>query len=450
MKALNIKSSEAYPKQKLNDIQNTQDGLAAEAKERKERIAAEAELKKKYDLAISKAKSYLLKEDLVNAQAAYNDASALKPAEVEPKNQLKIITDKLAAIARQNEIDENYEKQIHIADSLMIAENYESAKDIYKEASGIKKTETYPYSQIRYCDSQIKIAQQEEEENKKQNAINKEIENEKKFHDLIVQADKSMTAQNFKDAEQQYGEALKIKPDHEYASRRMEIAVYQFDLSKKVSKNKDVAKNNEPSGNEKSRGKNDPDMASVIPQKQTASPYQFQADPIPYSTEELKTKYPDIDFKLLPPDQPFNEEAVDDSKENTQTYIQVLNDKPRLDIDDKSHKIKLTCQGLNFEDRSVYVKLLIQNNSDNDFLTGSMMLTWTRRSGAHIKLFPLYLFPSSLPIVKPGFEAVIIYVCKSYNIGDDEKLKFELNDRMNKIKLSLSFKGSVYNEESMR
>ena len=179
MKALNIKSSEAYPKQKLNDIQNTQDGLAAEAKERKERIAAEAELKKKYDLAISKAKSYLLKEDLVNAQAAYNDAAALKPSEVEPKNQLKIITDKLAAIARQNEIDENYEKQIHIADSLMIAENYESAKDIYKEASGIKKTETYPYSQIRYCDSQIKIAQQEEEENKKQNAINKEIENKR-------------------------------------------------------------------------------------------------------------------------------------------------------------------------------------------------------------------------------------------------------------------------------
>ena len=62
----------------------------------------------------------------------------------------------------------------------------------------------------------------------------------------------------------------------------------------------------------------------------------------------------------------------------------------------------------------------------------------------------MYIHPAYLPVVKPGKEAVIIYICQPSTIADDDKLKFELNDRLNKIKLELSFKGSVYNEELRR
>ena len=445
--ASEIKPSEDYPKQRLNGIRETIERLAAAEKERKERIAAEAALKRKYDLAMSKGKSYVLKEDLANAKEAYREAVSLKPAEAEAQAQLKLVTDKLDEIARINEQNEKYEAKAAQGDNQLIAKNYDAAILTYKEALAIKPTETYPNSQIKYIQSEIKNLQKEKEENDKREAFRLETENESKFRDWMDKANKSTIEKNYEVAKQQYAEALKIYPEHDYAKTRFRIVNDQLKMAKGK---KDIAKNNEPSKKDNSTTvANDSQVTAVVPQKQTSSPYEFQANPIPYSAEELKAKYPAIDFTTLPPEQPFNDEATD-TKENTRIFNQVLTDKPRLDISDKSEKIKLICQGINFEDRNVYVKLLIQNNSDNDFLTGSMMLTWTRKLGNHIKLYPLYLYPAYLPIVKPGHEAVIIYVCKSYNISDDEKLKFELNDRMNKIKLELNFKGSVYNEESVR
>ncbi len=448
--AIALKSTENYPKQKLNEIQATQERIVAEEKARKERIAAEAELKKKYDIALSKAKSYYLKEDLVNAQAAYNEAVTLKPTELEPKAQLKIIKDKLAEIARLNEIEEKYQSKKDIADAFLIAKDYEKAIQSYRDALEIKKDETYPNSQIRYIQAEMKAAAREKEQNEKYEAQRKEIEQENKFRELISQADKSIQAKNYQAAKQQYAEALKIKPDHEYAKARMKIAGDQLEMSNKVYTEKAIAKNTEPVKKDTpATGNSNAKAATEVTDKASGSAYALQANPLPYTDEELKAKYPAIDFKLLPPEQPFNEEAVD-SKENTRIFNQVLNDKPRLNITDKSNKIKLICQGIDFEDQAVYLKLVVQNNSKEDFLTGAMMLNWLRSSGSRIKLYPLYLYPAYLPVIKPGYEAVIIYVCKSYNIGDKDKLNFELSDRMNKIKLSLDFKGAVYNEESVR
>ena len=78
------------------------------------------------------------------------------------------------------------------------------------------------------------------------------------------------------------------------------------------------------------------------------------------------------------------------------------------------------------------------------------MVTWTKRSGNKIKLYPVYLFPAFLPIITPGNEAVVVYVCKSYYINDNEKLSFELNDRLNKVKLEIDIPGKKYNEEEGR
>jgi hypothetical protein len=90
-----IKPAEAHPKERLNDIQSA---IASEEKERKQVATANTELNKKYDIAISKAQAYYLKEDLTNAQAAYSIAAELKPTEVEPQTQLKLINQKLEEI----------------------------------------------------------------------------------------------------------------------------------------------------------------------------------------------------------------------------------------------------------------------------------------------------------------------------------------------------------------
>ena len=128
----------------------------------------------------------------------------------------------------------------------------------------------------------------------------------------------------------------------------------------------------------------------------------------------------------------------------------MLSEAPRLDLSGSQGDYKVTCQAINYEGTNVYFKFLVKNNSTSDFLTGSMMVTWTKRAGNRIKLYPLYLYPSFFPIITPGNEAVIIYVCKSYYVNDQEKLNVELNDRLNKIKLEVEITGTIYNKEEVR
>lgn len=75
------------------------------------------------------------------------------------------------------------------------------------------------------------------------------------------------------------------------------------------------------------------------------------------------------------------------------------------------------------------------------------MLNWIKKNGISIKLYPVYLFPAYLPIIKAGNESFVIYVCKSYSIAEQDNLKFDLNDRKNTVKLQLSVSGKVYNDE---
>lgn len=446
MDAAAIKPVEAYPKQKLIEIQAALDAKTAIEKAERERKVAEAELKRKYDLAISKAKSFYLKDDLVNAQTAYQEANGYKPKETEPQNQLRIITDKLSFIARQNDTIERYESKIEVGDSLLNAQKYELAKTAFNEAHEIKPSERFPLSQIKYIDSQIKEERNNKEENDKREAMRKELEKENQVSELSDKAWKSFRARNWEPAIEQYTELLRIDPDNNSAGRCIQIAKYQLGLAKNAPKN---------IGNEPGKpGVNNTSKVldtTVYAVPGQVSPYTRQVASIPYDSSELYEKYPGIDFSKVPPEQPLSDSFVD-SKNNANIFYKVLNQKPTLNISDKSNKVRLICQNLHFEDKdtSVYIKLLIQNGSEKDFLTGAMMFTWIKRTGSKIRLYPTYLYPATLPIVKPGNEAVVIYVCKSYDIGENEKLEFDLSDRKNKIKFELTIKGSLFYEESTR
>ena len=68
-----------------------------------------------------------------------------------------------------------------------------------------------------------------------------------------------------------------------------------------------------------------------------------------YSAEELKSKYPKIDFTTPPKEQPYNTKAFDGNK-NIKTLSKILADKPKLDVSDNIKDIKLVCQGFYFEE----------------------------------------------------------------------------------------------------
>jgi hypothetical protein len=141
--------------------------MASEEKERKQVATANAELNKKYDIAISKAQAYYLKEDLTNAQAAYSIAAELKPAEVRAPNSVKVNQPKLEELARSNEINASYENKIAIADSLLIRKNYGLALQGYQDALAIKSEESYPTLQIKYIQGETNYQQKRKEDREK-------------------------------------------------------------------------------------------------------------------------------------------------------------------------------------------------------------------------------------------------------------------------------------------
>jgi len=436
-----IKPSEKLPKEKINQIETRLAEIAAAEKAKKDSIAAAKELEKKFVLAMSKAKSYLLKEDLVNAKDNYAEAARLKPREDEPQKQLNAIQTKLEAIAKAAEVDNKYDQKVVTADSLMILKSYETAITAYREALIIKPNQYYPLTQINYLSAEIRNQQKDKEDRAKLEAYQKEADQEQKYLAALKKGKQAVADKKYEEAKAAYTEVLSFRPDHEYALHM--LTVIDFQMSKEnIAKNK-KNEDTKQTANEKK------DKVNKTTDKPKAEPVAIPVTPIPYTPAELKTKYPDIDFANLPPEQPFNAEAVN-TTENATMFRDMLAESPRLNLTDSKDKIKLTCQAINFEGSNTYVKFMVENNSKTDFLTGAMMLTWTKRSGNKIKLYPVYLFPAFLPIVTPGNQAVVIYVCKSYFINDNEKLNFEMSDRLNKIKLEIDISAKKYNEEEAR
>ena len=444
--AASIKPSEKLPKEKLNLIQATLDEIAAAEKAKKDSIATAVEMKKKYILMMSKAKSYYLKDDFANAKIAYTEAVKLNPAEEEPKNQLKAIQSKLDIIAKANEVNDKYDQKITAADSLLISKSYETAMAVYKDALKIKPTEYYPQTQINYLTAAIKNQQKDKEDRERMELYRKEEELEQKYRDALKRANQAVTDKRYEAAKAAYTEVLTLRPDNDYAQQRLKIVNYQIEKESIAKVKTPEAKKTEADNTVVTEKK---EVAIKSKDKQIVDSALMKITPVPYSAAELKAKYPNIDFTNLPPEQPFNEGAIN-SLENAPIFKDVLQEIPRLNISNSDNKIKLTCLGINFEGANVYLKFLVENNSKTDFLTGAMMLTWTKKSGNRIKLYPIYLYPAFLPILTPDNQAVLIYVCKSYYISDNEKLNFELNDRLNKVKLEITIPGTKYIAEEGR
>ncbi|MCB0710340.1 MAG: hypothetical protein KDC15_13225 [Chitinophagaceae bacterium] len=447
--AANLKPTEKLPKDKLNQIQTTLDDIAAAEKAKKEKLARDAEMKKQYVLTMSKAKSYYLAADYESAKTAYTQAASIMPAEDEPKKQLKLVEEKLEVIAKENAVNAKYEKVISEADSLLILKKYDAALSSYKAAIEIKPDEYYPHTQINYVNAEIRNSKKESEARAALDAYNKQVELDQKYSDALKAGKKAIADKNYESAKKIYSEILTYKPDDEYAQHMVKVSEFQMQRETMAKNKQPEVQQSETKEQVSTEAKTEKKESRKSKEKKATETAVVKIPPVPYTDAELKEKYPGIDFKNLPPEQPFNEGAKN-TLENASIFSEVLQENPRLNISGSDNKVKLTCQGINFEGTDVYLKFLIENKSKNDFLTGAMMLTWTKKAGNKIKLYPVYLYPAFLPIITPGNQAYIIYVCKSYYIDDKEKLNFELTDRLNKTKIEITIPGKKYGEEEER
>lgn len=217
--------------------------------------------------------------------------------------------------------------------------------------------------------------------------------------------------------------------------------LYKEDIDLENEAVYDFADNN--AGN--SKGKNNI-VLGLTDEKLTLS---RQTDAIPYTSSDLgflaKT-YPGIDFSIPPPAQTFNraEEGKNNPGFNEELYSRRADLK--MAFKNETVDIAIVCQNLIFNGNTAYLKLLIQNNSAAEFLTGQMLLTLLRSNNSSLTLYPSYIFPDRFPILKSKFQMSVIYAFKAFDLTNDDNLKFEISDRLQKTNLEFIIPGSVYNE----
>ncbi len=205
-KAVELKADEAYPKDKIKELETLQKQLAEEAEEK----AKQERLQAQYDSLINIADGQLAANELENARKSYQEALSLKSEESYPKEKIEEINSTLADAEEQ---EKAYAEAIKEADKLFDKEELEAAKAKYVEASSIKSEEQYPKDKIAEIDAKLEaLAAEQEEIRLKEEA---QAEKDAQYQALIAEADQLLGESKLDEAQAKYEEALTVK-DEQY------------------------------------------------------------------------------------------------------------------------------------------------------------------------------------------------------------------------------------------
>ncbi|AHW62249.1 hypothetical protein FH5T_18330 [Draconibacterium orientale] len=207
--ALQIKPREQYPKDKLDEIASTLTELAR--------------LERQYNDLIAEGDRLFGREDYTDAKSTFAQAAQLKPEESYPPEMMDKIDGLIAENERlareeaeaeaarlaaiQAEKDKNYNDAIARADELFAAENYEESRNEYRAAQDIKPEELYPPQRIDEIDRILRELAA---------AQAAQAELDRKYANLIMQADRFFAANSYTPSKENYTEALALKPEETY------------------------------------------------------------------------------------------------------------------------------------------------------------------------------------------------------------------------------------------
>lgn len=192
VEALTVKSAEQYPKDQIAKCDANANAAAAAAAN-----------EQKYKDLIAQADGKFGTKDWNGAKAIYQQASALKPAEQYPKDQIALCDKNAAAEANAAANEQKYKDLITQADGKFAAKDWAGAKSVYQQASALKSAEQYPKDQIVLCDK-----------NAAADAAN--AATEQKYKDLLKQADDKFAAKDWAAAKGFYQQASAVKTAEQY------------------------------------------------------------------------------------------------------------------------------------------------------------------------------------------------------------------------------------------
>jgi len=196
--AASLKTEEQYPKDQIAQIDKTLAEIEATEKE--------------YTAAIDEGDAAKGSEDLEKAIAAYEKALGLKPDASYPQQQIEEIQSKLA---KQKAKEEKYQQALAKADQALATEDYQTAKSAYEEALTIKDDD-YPREKLGEIEGIL--AQQQEKE--------------AAYLASIKKGDEALKAEKLEEAKSAYEAALKIKKDEYPQNKIAEIDTKLAELAK--------------------------------------------------------------------------------------------------------------------------------------------------------------------------------------------------------------------------
>ncbi len=188
-KALEYRSEEAYPQQKIAEAQA--------------KLASLKSTEENYSAAIASGDQLFSESKYIEATEAYNKAHSFKPGEVYPiskTSEISKIIAKQKLDADLKAVQQSYDKAITEADKLMLVKDYSGSIASYKSAQNIKPGEEYPNQKITEI----------------QAILDKDKAEGQRYQEAIALADKLFADKKYTEALEPYQLASKIKPEEKY------------------------------------------------------------------------------------------------------------------------------------------------------------------------------------------------------------------------------------------
>ncbi len=180
--------SEKYPVEKIAEINTILAGIKA--------------TDDKYSESIAAADAFFNQKKYREALNPYEQASAIKPGETYPRQQIEKINQLLA---EQKKLDDEYSKFIAEGDKAFADKSYQPALAAFQSASGLKPSEQYPKDKINAI-----------------NTLQADIKaRDDAYGKAIADADARLAAKEYNEALSAYKSALDIKPGEKYPADKI-------------------------------------------------------------------------------------------------------------------------------------------------------------------------------------------------------------------------------------
>lgn len=221
--ALNVNSQEAYPSQKITEIDRTLAELAKAEKDATEKKA----LEEKYKHLIAEADLLFGQKNYDDAEPKYKEALALNFEKTYPETQIKAINDirrqEAERLKQETALNARYDKIIASADQEFQNKTYETSIKYYQQALEVKPSENYPKEMIAKAEAEIVALKQQQEaeaERQRQEALQK-AELMKQYKEIVAKADLAFKSENYSIARTHYTEADQLNTGEVYPKNQI-------------------------------------------------------------------------------------------------------------------------------------------------------------------------------------------------------------------------------------